>query len=97
MADSLKITCPCCSTVLTVDPEQGDILAEDRPKKDVSASFENALDRVRSGSKRREDAFSSAFDRTRRLDDVLEKKFEEARKRTEEDPADRPVNPLDLD
>ena len=52
---------------------------------------------VRSGAARREDAFSKAFTRTKNLDDILQKKFEEAKRKAADDPAKKPRNPLDFD
>jgi hypothetical protein len=98
MADRIDIVCPCCNTKLTVDTETGDILAEERPRIDADKSFESALSAVQSGPQRRADAFDKAFDRTQRLDDLLSKKFEEAKKKAaKDDPAGKPRNPLDLD
>ena len=95
MADRVETTCPCCQTRLVVDTESGEILAEQRPKAG-GKSFESALQEVRGGAAQREEAFSKAFDRTKNLDNLLDKKFEEARKKAKDD-GSRPVNPLDLD
>lgn len=95
MADRVDLTCPCCGTQLVADTDTGEILSEVRPRR-PGASFEEAVSEVRGGAKRREDAFSKAFDRTRKLDELLDKKFEEAKKKTADD-GKRPVNPLDLD
>jgi len=95
MSDRIELTCPCCETKLVVD-KSGEILAEERPKKDLSKSFEQAMTKVRSGAEKRDEAFSKAYDRTRNLDDLLEKKFEEARKKAKDDKS-RPFNPLDAD
>jgi hypothetical protein len=97
MAENVEVTCPCCATRLTVDAESGEILAEERPKVDHQKSFESALTDVRRGADRRDELFSKAFDRTRRLDDLLEKKFEEAKKKADQDPGGRPRGPFDLD
>jgi hypothetical protein len=97
MAATLRVTCPCCGDVLTVDVATGDVLAEDRPKPKPSKSFEEAMGDVRGGAARRQDLFDQAFDRTRRLDDILDKKFEEARKKAAEDPSKKPTNPFDMD
>lgn len=91
-----RIVCPCCSTTLTVDAETGEILSEERPKADTAASFDQAMSAVRSGSARREEAFSKAFQKTRNLDDILQKKFEEAKKKAAEDDAP-PRNPFEAD
>ena len=96
MAEKLTIECPCCSTKLVLDAATGEILSQERPKVDADKTFESAMDAVRSGARRREDAFSKAFEKTRRLDDLLDAKFEEAKKKAKDDPT--PVkNPLDFD
>jgi phage-related tail protein len=96
MEGSHRIVCPCCATKLTVDAATGEILSEERVKPDHDTSFEEAMKNVRSGSQRREEAFSKAFQRTKNLDDLLGKKFEEAKKKASED--DKPWrNPLDND
>jgi hypothetical protein len=96
MKDRLEITCPCCSTRLVVDAASGEILAEERVTQDHAQTFERALTDVHSGSKRREEAFSKAFERTQRLDDLLNKKFEEAKKKAADTPQ-KPRSPFDLD
>jgi hypothetical protein len=73
-----------------------EILAEERPKKDPTKTFDDAMQNVRGGAKKREDAFSKAYDRTQNLDDLLDKKFEEARKKAKKDDS-KPFNPLDAD
>jgi hypothetical protein len=97
MTDRIEIICPCCETKLVADTETGEVLSETRPKRDVEKSFTAAMDQVRSGASRREDAFSKAFERTQKLDSLLDKKFEEARKKAKENPDEKPINPLDYD
>jgi len=80
--DGLDITCPCCSTKLTVDRDTGDILYEQRPEKS-EVSWDYALT---AGDKRKAEAealFSKGMDRERRADDILEKKFKEALKKAD--------------
>ncbi len=96
MSEPVEVTCPCCATKLVVDRSSGEVLAEERPRVDHVKSFETALDQVRGGERRREDAFSKAFDKTQRLDELLSKKFEEAKKKAEKDGA-QPLKPFDLD
>ena len=96
MSDRIELTCPCCTTKLVVDAKSGEILAEERPKKDLAKSFDDAMTNVRSGAQKRDEAFSKAADRTRNLDDLLNKKFEEARRKAKDDKS-RPFNPLDAD
>jgi hypothetical protein len=93
----VQVDCPCCKTKLVVDAATGTILSEERPKADPTATFEQAMTEVKTGAARREDAFSKAFDRTKNLDDLLQKKFEEARRKAASDTSAKPKNPLDLD
>ena len=97
MADRHQIECPCCGNKLTVDAASGEILAEERPKVDTEANFESAMSQVKGGAKKREDAFAKAFDRTKNLDDLLSKKFEEAKKKAKKEPDEKPHRPFDFD
>jgi len=96
MKDKVDVTCPCCSTMLVVDVATGEILSEERPAVDHEKTFDSAMDHVRGGEKRRDDAFAKAFDKTKNLDDVLSKKFEEAKKKAAKDES-KPFNPFDMD
>jgi hypothetical protein len=97
MKDRVDVVCTCCRTRLTVDTGSGEVLAEERPKLDPSRTFDEAMGEVRRGEKQRHEAFSKAFERTKNQDDLLEKKFEEARKKAAKDGGDKPRNPFDLD
>jgi len=97
MRDRVDVECPCCATRLTVDVETGEILAEDRPKRDVDKTFQAAMTDVQTGAGKREQTFAKAFDRTQKLDDLLDKKFEEARKKASKDDSNKPRSPFDLD
>ncbi len=96
MDGDLNIHCPCCATRLVVDRATGEILSEERPKADHARDFDEALKDFKGGAKRREDAFSKAFDKTQKLDDLLDKKFEEAKKKAAKDDS-KPFNPFDMD
>ncbi len=96
MADRVLVICPCCKTKLVVEKESGEILSEERPKQEIQQTFEDAVTKVRGGAKRREEAFDKAFDRTKRMDDLLEKKFEEAAKKAKKDKS-KPRTPFDFD
>ena len=97
LSANLIVDCPCCGTKLVVDAATGTILSEERPKADTGANFEKAMHEVKTGAARREDAFSKAFERTKNLDDLLQRKFDEAKRKAAEDPSEKPKNPLDFD
>lgn len=97
MSERLEIDCPCCKATLVVDAASGAVISHEAHKKDPAESFEDAMQTVRSGEKRREDAFSKAFQRQQNLDDVLSKKFEEAKRKAADKKGEKPLNPLDFD
>ena len=97
MKEKVDATCPCCDTKLVIDTDSGEVLAEERPKVDHDKTFEGAWSQVRGGERQRADAFDKAFDKTRRMDDLLSKKFEEAKKKAEKEPGKKPRGPFDLD
>ena len=96
MADRITVVCPCCETSLVVETRSGEILSEERPKKDLSQTFDDAMHQVQGEGKRREEAFEKAFDRTQHQADLLDKKFEEAQKKAKQDKS-KPTSPFDLD
>ncbi len=96
MSDTIDVLCPCCGNRMTVDAASGEVLAEERPQPKPVKSFEQAMSDVNSGAQKREEAFSKAADRTRNLQDRLDKKFEEARKKAKDDKTP-PPSIFDLD
>ena len=93
--DALDITCPCCSTKLTVDRDTGDILHEQRPRR-AEVSWDHALQAGKNKQAEAEALFNQGMDRERRADDILEKKFKEALKRADKSDAP-PPRIFDLD
>lgn len=96
MTKNIEVDCPCCATKLIVDSKTGEIISHERPARDPEVDFEKAMTDVRQGARRRDDAFQKAFEKTQGLDDLLSRKFEEAKKKAAKD-GSKPRNPLDLD
>ena len=94
MPENLKIVCPCCDSVLTVDPGTGAILREDRAVKRQFQSLDDALDEVKTRHREAEDRLSRAMHEARHRDEILEKKFQAARKKASEsdEPPPRPFD-----
>ena len=94
MSDNLKITCPCCETLLVVDPDSGAILREERVVKRQHQTLDEALGHVQAQRKEAEDKLSRAMEENRNRAEILEKKFQEARKKANEsdEPPPRPFD-----
>lgn len=91
----LKIECPECHAVLTVDPQSGEVLAHEKPEK-KPASLEEMLARQKEGEKVRKEKFAAALDQEKHKKDLLAKKFSEALSNFEDD-GERPETPFDWD
>ncbi len=93
--ETLRITCPCCRTKLTVDAASGEILLEERPKRS-GLSWEDALQAGQQRSAEAEQQFRRNIERERHADELLEKKFREALKKADKSPTP-PPRIFDLD
>ena len=94
MPEALDVSCPCCGALLKVDPETGAVVWADK-KKAPPKDLDDLVDRVRSQKSVLDEKFARSVQQTRNAREVLEKKFEEARKRAAADPTGRPPNPFD--
>jgi hypothetical protein len=92
--EALDVTCPCCGALLKVDPDSGSVVWVDK-KKAPPKNLDDLVDRVRSQKSLLDEKFARSVQQTRNAREVLEKKFEEARRRAAADPAGRPPNPFD--
>jgi hypothetical protein len=94
MPEALDVTCACCGALLKVDPETGAVVwseAKKAPPKD----FDDLVTRVHEHKSQLDEKFARSVQLNRNQKAILDKKFEEARKRASEDPNVRPPNPFD--
>jgi hypothetical protein len=94
MPEALDITCPCCEALLKVDPETGTVVWVDK-KKAPAKDFDDLVSRVASQKSLVAEKFARSVEQTKKAHEILDKKFEEARKRAALNPNERPPNPLD--
>ncbi len=96
MPEALDVTCPCCQAELKIDPETGTVVWADA-KKAAPKDFDDLVSRVHSQRSKLDEKFARSVQQTRNQSSILDKKFEEAKKRAEADPTGRPPNPFDFD
>jgi hypothetical protein len=77
-----------------VDPETGAVVWADK-KKAPAKDFDDLVNRVRSNKGVLDEKFARSVQHTRHASEILEKKFEEARRRAEADPTSKPPHPFD--
>jgi uncharacterized Zn finger protein (UPF0148 family) len=94
MPEALDVDCPSCGTHLKVDAESGAVVWVDK-KKEPARDFDELVSRVASQKSRLDEKFARSVEATKHSKDILERKFEEARKRAAENPNERPRNPFD--
>ena len=94
MPEAIDVTCPCCGALLKVDPETAAVVWHEQ-KRGPARDFDDLVHRAQSNKSVLEDKFARSVAQTRNQKDILEKKFEEARKRAAADPTGRPPNPFD--
>lgn len=93
MPEALDVTCPCCAAQLKVDPETGAIVWVDQ-KKAAPKNLDDLVSRVHSQKGVLDEKFARSVSQTKNAREILERKFEEARKRAAGDPS-RPPHPFD--
>ena len=96
MSKSIKVVCPCCNTLLTLDPATGAVLLEERRQRREHQSLDDAMSQVKAQRKEAEEKLARAMDEARHRDEILEKKFQEARKKAAES-NEPPPRPFDAD
>src|SRR5713226_7269720 len=97
-APPIEVTCPCCQSKLTVDPELSVVLSHVAPPKaapDVDIS--DAARILAEQARRREDKFRESWEAENKKEDVLARKFEEGLKKAREGPAEKPLRDFDLE
>jgi hypothetical protein len=94
MPEALDVTCPCCGALLKVDPETSSVVWADK-KQAPAKDLDDLVTRVQSQKGRLDEKFARSMQQTRHQREILDKKFEEARRRAAADPSGRPPNPFD--
>lgn len=94
----LTVACPCCGATLTIDTAYSKVIAhEAAPHKPAHApDLEHADDLLRAQAARREAIFKQSAEDEKSKSHVLERKFEEALKKSKDQPITRPTRDIDL-
>jgi hypothetical protein len=96
MPEALDVTCPCCEALLKVDPGTGAVVWVDK-KKAPPKDFDDLVSRVGRNKSTIDEKFARSVQQTRRSSEILDRKFEEARRRAEQGPTGKPPHPFEND
>ncbi len=93
----ILLDCPCCGTKLTIDPALGKVIAyEVPPKQSTGPDLDHAASLLREAAARREALFNQSTENEKTRSQVLERKFEEAFKKSKDEPVTKPTRDIDL-
>jgi hypothetical protein len=93
---TFELSCPCCHARLVVDAELGAILSHEPARQQVVTDLGEAARALREKESHREEQFQRSVRAERERAKLLERKFEEAFKKAQEEP-DKPLPPRDID
>jgi len=94
----IEVTCPCCQSKLTVDPELSVVLSHVAPPKTApDVDINDAARILAEQARKREDKFRDSWEAESKKEDVLNRKFEEALKKAKDQPSEKPMRDFDLE
>ena len=94
MPEALDVTCPCCGTLLKIDPETSAVVWSEQ-KKGPARDFDDLVHRAQSSKSVLEEKFARSMQQTKNQREILDRKFEEAKRRAASDPNTKPPHPFD--
>ncbi len=95
---SLQVTCPCCGSLLTVDAALGQVVSHQPPPRPAkSRDLQDAAHLLEEEARRRDDLFRKSAEAEKAKSQLLDRKFEEALKKSKDQPLTPPLREIDLD
>lgn len=92
-----ELTCPCCGAILTVDLNLGRIISHEAPPNPDRPELDNAQKILAEQAARRDAIFEQSVHNEKNKSDMLAKRFEEALKEANKEPAKKILRNFDLD
>ncbi len=97
-AANLEVNCPCCGARLTIDPALGRVIySTEAVKTPADRDLDHAAELLKRDAARRDLLFQQSVADEKVKSDVLDRKFQEALKKSQGEPVERPLRDLDLD
>jgi len=96
--EPFEVLCPCCQATLRVDPEMRAVLSHEPPPKERSVkTLTEAVQGLKAEAAQRQARFEESLKLEKSKKDLLDKKFQDALKRTKGIPFSKPIRDIDLD
>ncbi|TAM81818.1 MAG: hypothetical protein EPN47_10420 [Acidobacteria bacterium] len=94
----IELECPCCGAPLKIDVSLGKAIWHGQPtSKAVAPDIDHSAQLLEKERARREALFQKSTEDEKSKSQLLEKKFQEALKRSQDEPIVRPPRDFDLD
>jgi hypothetical protein len=94
----IELECPCCGVRLKIDISLGKVIWHGQPpRKSEAPDIDHSALLLEREKTRRETLFRKSAEDEKSKAQLLEKKFEEALKRSKDEPVVRPSRDFDLD
>ena len=94
----ISLKCPCCDASLVIDSELGKVISyeEPPPKHADKPDLGQAANLLREQAAKREAIFRQSEEDQKTKSQVLDRKFEEALKKSKDEPITKPTRDIDL-
>ncbi len=98
MDEPFEIVCPCCQARIRVDPTMRIVLSHELPPEERSVKdLEDAVKGLKAEAAQRQARFEESLKLEKSKKDVLDRKFQDALKRTKDAPLSKPIRDIDLE
>ena len=96
--EPFEVLCPCCQARLRVDPEMRAVLSHEPPPEERTVKdLTQAVMGLKAEAAHRQAKFEESMKFEKNKKDLLDKKFQDALKRTKDVPISKPIRDIDLD
>jgi len=96
--EPFEVLCPCCHARLRVDPELQVVLSHEPPPEERTVKdLTQAMQGLKAEAAQRQARFEESLKLEKNKKGLLDKKFQDALKRTKDIPIDKPIRDIDLD
>ncbi len=96
--EPFELLCPCCHARLRVDAETGAILSHEPPPEERAVkNLTEAVAGLKAEAQQRQARFEESMKLEKNKKGLLDKKFQDALKRTKDAPVTKPIRDIDLD
>jgi hypothetical protein len=96
--EPFEVECPCCASRLRVDAQLKAVLSHEPPPEERSVrDLTQAVKGLEAEAAQRQARFEESLRAQKTKKDLLDKRFQDALKRSKDQPVSRPIRDIDLD